>query len=136
MGIALGIDYGTKRTGIAITDPMRIIASGLTTVSTNSLEDFIDDIVIKKDINCFVVGKSINLDGEYNQVSDHVNGFIKRLRKKYPEIEIHEIDERFTSKIAKRSILKSGVNKKKRRNKALVDQVSATILLQDYLDYL
>lgn len=136
MGIVLGIDYGTKRTGIAITDPMRIIASGLTTVSTNSLEDFIDDIVIKKDINCFVVGKSINLDGGYNQVSDHVNGFIKRLRKKYPEIEIHEIDERFTSKIAKRSILESGVNKKKRRNKALVDQVSATIILQDYLDYL
>ena len=73
MGIVLGIDYGTKRTGIAITDPMRIIASGLTTVSTNSLEDFIDDIVIKKDINCFVVGKSINLDGGYNQVSDHLD---------------------------------------------------------------
>jgi putative Holliday junction resolvase len=135
MGKVLGIDYGTKRTGIAITDAMQIIASGLTTVSTHSLDDFIADIIIKENIDCFVVGDPKNLDGTNTNSTGHVNGFVKRLQILYPTILVHQIDERFTSKIAKQSILASGIKKKGRQNKALVDEVSATIILQNYLDY-
>lgn len=135
MGKALGIDYGTKRTGIAITDAMQIIASGLTTVTTNSLDDFIADIVSKEDIECFVVGDPKNLDGTDTNSTGNVNTLVKRLKILYPKILIHQIDERFTSKIAKQSILASGIRKKRRQNKALVDEVSATIILQDYLDF-
>jgi len=135
MGKALGIDYGTKRTGIAITDAMQIIATGLTTVSTALLDKFITDLVQKEVIVCFVVGDPKNLDGTPTDSTGHVNGFVKRLQKTYPTIPIHKIDERFTSKIAKQSILASGMKKKGRQNKALVDEVSATIILQNYLDY-
>lgn len=135
MGKALGIDFGTKRTGIAITDAMQIIATGLSTVPTNSLDAFIDDIVVKEKIECFVVGDPKNLDGSATDSTGHVNGFVKRLKQKFPTIPVHQIDERFTSKIAKQSILASGVKKKGRQNKALVDEVSATIILQNYLDY-
>ena len=133
MGKALGIDYGTKRTGIAITDAMQIIATGLTTVATHTLDDFIADIVLKEDIDCFVVGDPKNLDGTNTDSTAHVSGFVKRLQKLYPTTLVHQIDERFTSKIAKQSILASGVKKKSRQNKALVDKVSATIILQNYL---
>jgi len=135
MGKALGIDFGTKRTGIAITDAMQLIAGGLTTVLTHLLDDFIADLVQKESIECFVVGDPKNLDGSNTDSTGHVNGFVKRLQKKYPKISVHKIDERFTSKIAKHSILLSGIKKKERRNKALVDEVSATIILQNYLDY-
>jgi len=135
MGKALGIDYGTKRTGIAITDAMQIIASGLTTVATHNLDDFIADIVAKETIECFVLGDPKNLDGTATDSTGHVNGFLKRLQKKYPQIPVHQVDERFTSKIAKQSILASGIKRKGRQNKALVDEVSATIILQDFLDY-
>jgi putative Holliday junction resolvase len=135
MGKALGIDYGTKRTGISITDAMQIIASGLTTVATHTLDDFISNLVQKEAIECFVIGDPKNLDGTVTDSTGHVNGFTKRLQQKYPEIPIHQIDERFTSKIAKQSILASGAKKKVRQDKALVDQVSATIILQNYLDY-
>jgi len=134
MGKALGIDYGTKRTGIAISDSMQIIGSGLTTVSTHILDDFIADILKKEDIDCFVVGDSKNLDGTNTDITGHINSFLRRLRRLYPKILVHQIDERFTSKIAKQSILESGVTKKKRQEKALVDKVSATIILQTYLD--
>jgi putative Holliday junction resolvase len=135
MGKALGIDFGTKRTGIAITDSMQLIAGGLTTVLTHLLDDFITDLVQKESIECFVVGDPKNLVGSCTDNTGHVNGFVKRLEKKYPEIPVYQIDERFTSKIAKQSIFASGVKKKVRQNKALVDKVSATIILQNYLDY-
>ena len=135
MGKALGIDYGTKRTGIAITDAMQIIASGLTTIETHTLDNFIADIIIKENIECFVVGDPKNLDGTATDSTGHVNSFVKRLQKTHPTIDVHQIDERFTSKIAKQTILASGVKKKGRQNKALVDKVSATIILQNYLDY-
>jgi len=135
MGKALGIDYGTKRTGIAITDAMQIIASGLTTVATHTLTNFIANIVVKENIDCVVVGEPKNLDGSATNSTRHVNGFIKRLKQQYPSIPVYLIDERFTSKIAKQSILASGVKKKGRQNKALVDEVSATIILQNFLDY-
>ena len=135
MGKALGIDFGSKRTGIAITDAMQIIAGGLTTVLTHLLDDFIADLVQKENIESFVVGDPKNLDGSNTDSTGHVNGFVKRLQKTYPTIPVYKIDERFTSKIAKQSILASGIKKKERRNKALVDEVSATIILQNYLDY-
>ena len=135
MGKLLGIDYGAKRTGIAMTDSMQIIASGLTTVDTHKLDDFISNIVVKEDIECFVVGDPKNLDGTYTDNTRDVNSFVKKLKKLYPGILLRQIDERFTSKIAKQSILASGIKKQARQNKALVDEVSATIILQDYLDF-
>ena len=135
MGKVLGIDFGTKRTGIAITDAMQIIATGHSTVSTNSLDAFITDIVVKEKIECFVVGDPKNLDGSATDSTGHVNRFVKRLEQKFPTIPVYQIDERFTSKIAKQSILASGLKKKGRQNKSLVDEVSATIILQNYLDY-
>ena len=135
MGKALGIDYGTKRIGISITDAMQIIASGLTTVKTNNIYNFIADIIIKEDIDCFVVGYPKNLDGSSTDCTNHINNFIKKIKKLYPSIPIHQIDERFTSKIAKKSILLSGIKKRRRQDKFLVDEVSATIILQDYLKY-
>ena len=135
MGKALGIDYGTKRTGIAITDAMQIIASGLTTVDTHSLDTFIANIILKENIECFVVGDPKNLDGTNTDSTAYVNSFVKRLQELYPTIPVHQIDERFTSKIAKKSILASGIKKKGRQNKALVDEVSATLILQYYLQY-
>ena len=134
MGKAIGIDYGTKRTGIAITDLMQIIASPLTTVATHRLDVFIEEIVKRDNISSFAIGFPINLDGSKTDVASHVDGFIKRLKNKYASIPIHRIDERFSSKIARKSILLSGVKKTKRKNRMLVDKVSATIILQDYLD--
>ena len=135
MGKALGIDYGTKRTGIAITDHEKIIAFGLTTVATSLIYDFIADLFLKDDIDFFVVGYPINLDGNETDNTHHVKNFITNIKKKYPTISVHKVDERLTSKIAKKAILASGVKKIKRRNKALVDEVSATIILQNFLDY-
>ena len=135
MGKLLGIDYGAKRTGIAMTDSMQIIASGLTTVDTHKLDDFISNIILKEDIECFVVGDPKNLDGTYTDNTRDVNSFVKKLQKLYPGILLRQIDERFTSKIAKQSILASGIKKQARQNKALVDEVSATIILQNYLDF-
>jgi len=135
MGKALGIDYGTKRTGIAITDSLQIIASGLTTISTRSIYNFIDNIIYKENIDYIVVGSPKNLDGSSTECTPHVDRFITRFKKLYPLISVYQIDERYTSKIAKKSILFCGVKKGKRRDKALVDMVSATIILQNYLDF-
>ena len=135
MGKGLAIDYGTRRTGIAITDNMQIIASGLTTVNTHNLEAFITSFLKKEDIDFFVVGDPKNLDGTKNDITGHVNGFVQRLKRLSPETPVHRIDERYTSKLAKRSILASGIRKKLRQKKYLVDEVSATIILQNYLDY-
>ena len=133
MAKALGIDYGTKRTGIAITDELQIIASCLTTVSTKQLDNFIAKLLNQHDIECFVIGDPKNLDGSSTNSSPYVEIFVRKLRDTYPEIVIHRVDERFTSKIAKQSIIKSGVNRKKRQDKKLVDKISATIILQSYL---
>ena len=133
MAKALGIDYGTKRTGLAITDELQIIASCLTTVSTHQLHRYIANLIKQQDIECFVVGDPKNLDGSKTNSSSYVESFIRKLKDTYPEIVIHRIDERFTSKIAKQSIFSSGVNRKRRQDKKLVDKISATIILQSYL---
>ena len=135
MGKVLGIDYGTKRIGIAISDETQIIASGLTTVATHDIDKFILELLKKETITCFVVGDPKNLDGTSTDSSIHVNSFVNRLKHRFPNISIYKIDERFTSKIAKKSILACGVKKKRRQDKSLIDKVSATIILQNYLDY-
>jgi|TARA_B100000745_G_scaffold124137_1_gene80803 putative Holliday junction resolvase len=131
---ALGIDYGKKRVGIAISDSLQIIASALTTIDTPNIFTFLKDLLEKEEIDCFVVGEPKNLDGTPTDSTVITKEFVAKLSKKYPHISIKRIDERFTSKIAKQSILDAGIKKMKRRDKALVDKVSAAIILQSYLD--
>ncbi len=132
----MAIDYGKKRTGIAVTDPLQLIANGLTTVSTPTLFDFIQDYVSKEDVECIVVGQPKQPNGNDSENMKRITPFVNRLRKLLPNIPVEYYDERFTSVLAQRAILDSGVKKKERReNKGLVDQVSATIILQDYMEY-
>ena len=134
MAKALGIDYGKKRIGVAISDSLQMIASSLCTVDTADIFIFIKDFLAKEKIDCFVVGEPKNLDGTPTDSTQITQNFVAKLSKKYPQILIQRIDERFTSKIAKQSILDAGIKKMKRRDKSLVDKVSAAIILQSYLD--
>ncbi len=129
----LGIDYGKKRTGIAETDDLQIVASGLTTVDTEKLMDFLLDYLSKNQVEKIIIGESLDLDGNKNPIEREIEKFIQKFKKKFPEIEIVREDERYTSKMAFDAMLKGGVKKKKRRNKALIDQVSAALILQSYL---
>jgi putative Holliday junction resolvase len=134
MSRILGIDYGTKRTGIAVTDTLQIIASGLTTVATQELFDFIEKYLKEEEVEAFVVGEPLYPDGNPAQIAPHVKGFVNKLRKLYPDLPVHMQDERYTSEAAKQVILQSGANRKKRQDKALVDKVSAALILEDYLN--
>tara|TARA_Y100001934_G_C12016353_1_gene614639 strand:+ start:317 stop:730 length:414 start_codon:yes stop_codon:yes gene_type:complete len=134
MGKAVGIDFGTKRIGFAISDSTEMIATPLATIKTHTVNEFISQLVSKEEISCFIVGFPINLNTHYTDSTSHVIGFIKRLKNQYPMIPVFEIDERFTSKIAKNAIANSVLKKQDRRNKQLIDKISATIILQDYLD--
>ena len=136
MSKILAIDYGSKRVGVAITDSLKIIASGLATVSTNKIYSFLEEVIDKEMISHIVIGLPKNLDNSNTDSTYEINVFINKLKQLYPDISIDSIDERFTSSMAKKAILSSGVNKKRRRDKALVDQVSATIILQSYLQML
>lgn len=135
MAKALGIDYGKKRVGIAISDSLQIIASALTTIETKQFFLFLIELFQKEEIDRFVVGDPKNLDGTATDSTEMTEKFVEKLSIKYPNIPIKRIDERFTSKIAKQSILDAGIKKMKRRDKALVDKVSAAIILQSHLDY-
>jgi len=130
----LGIDYGEKRVGVAISDSLQIIASSLTTIETKQFFLFLIELLQKEDIDRFVVGEPRNLDGTATDSTEMIEKFIEKLSIKYPNIPIKRIDERFTSKIAKQIILDAGTKKSKRRDKALVDKVSAAIILQSHLD--
>ena len=132
----VALDYGSKRVGVAISDPENKIAFGLKTISTELVLKYIIDLVASEKISLVVIGFPLNLDGSLNDISHEINVFINKLNQKIPEIIIEKYDERFTSVIAKRTILNSGIGKQKRQNKSLVDKVSATIILQSYLDYL
>ena len=134
MAKALGIDYGKKRIGIAISDDTQIIASPLCTVRTAEVFTFLKELLAKEEVNCIVVGEPKNLDGSPTDSTKHTAGFVAKLTKKHPDISIKSIDERFTSKMAKQSILAAGTKKMKRRDKAVVDKVSAAIILQSFLD--
>lgn len=136
MARILAIDYGTKRTGLAVTDPLQIIASGLETIPTREVFDYLSDYVRAEEVEKIVVGAPLHLDGTPAQIAHLVIGFVRQLSKLFPDIEIVTHDERFTSVEAKRIILQSGVKKKKRRDKSLVDKISAVLILQDYLQHL
>ena len=129
----LAIDYGKKRTGLAVSDPLKMIASGLTTVLSHELIPFLKKYLQQESVEQFVIGDPKNLDGSVTDATALVIECIRILQKNFPAIPIVKIDERFTSKIASRSMIEGGMRKKQRQNKGLVDEVSATILLQDYL---
>ena len=129
----MGIDYGTKRTGIAVTDPLQLIASGLTTVPTGELFDFLADYFQNEEVEKVVVGEPLYPDGNPAQIAHLVVGFVRKLKKKYPELEVVMQDERYTSNAAKEIIMQTGLKKKKRRDKALVDKIAAALILEDYL---
>ena len=129
----LAIDYGEKRTGIAVTDELQIIASGLTTVATKNLLPFIKDYTKKESVELFIIGKPTQMNNLDSESEKHILPFLKSLNNSIPNIPIIRVDERFTSKMAFQTMIDSGLNKKQRRNKALVDEISATIILQSYL---
>lgn len=133
MGILIGIDFGLKRSGIAVSDPMKIIASPLTTIETSQLIIFLDDYIPKEKVEKIILGKPLNLKGEMNPLEKDIQKFITILTKNHPNIEIIRIDERFTSSISKDIMLASGIGKMKRRDKSLLDKISASIILESYL---
>lgn len=130
----LSIDYGKKRTGIAVTDPLQIIAGGLATVSTSELYDFLVGYIGREPVERIVIGEPRQADGTPSENFARVEQFVNRWRKSQPSIPIEFYDERFTSVLAHRAMIDGGLRKKDRQNKALVDEISATILLQDYLE--
>jgi len=135
MSRIIGIDYGRKRTGIAVTDPLQIIAGGLETVATGEVEKWLERYVAVEPVERIVVGCPMMPDGtESDTMIRYVRPFIKRLKKKFPDITIDTLDERYTSKLAVRAMIDGGMKKKDRREKANIDKVSATILLQEYLE--
>ena len=135
MSRILSIDYGKKRTGLAVTDPLQIIANGLTTVETKDLLDFLLKYVKEEEVGQIVIGKPMQSNGQPSENLARVEAFVKRWRKVSPSVPIVFYDERFTSVLAHRAIIDGGVKKKARReNKGLVDEVSATIILQDYMN--
>ena len=133
MGRILAIDYGIRRTGIAVTDPERIIATGLTTVNTPTLLNFLKEYCKKEQVDVFVVGEPKHMDNTPSQSARIIEPFVQQLAQIFPDKEIARIDERFTSKMAFQSMIDGGLKKKQRQNKGMVDQVSATIMLQDYM---
>ena len=134
MSRILAIDYGRKRTGIAVTDPMQIIANGLTTVPTHKLVDFLLDYVGREKVERIVVGHPKQMNNEDSESMRYIVPFLNRLKKVLPEIPVELVDERFTSVLAHQAMIDGGLKKKARQNKALVDEISATIILQSYLE--
>jgi putative Holliday junction resolvase len=131
----LAIDYGIKRTGIAVTDEMQLIAFGLTTISSETAIAFLKDYFSKEKVECVIVGEPKQMDGTPSQSAEIINVFVAKFEVTFPEIKVERMDERFTSKMAFQTMIDSGLKKKQRQNKALVDEIAATILLQDYLQY-
>jgi putative Holliday junction resolvase len=130
----MAFDYGTKRIGIAVTDPLQIIATGLDTIHPNAIIDYLKKYMLTEQIERFIVGEPKQMDNTPSQSAQHVRGFVNLLKKTFPHVPISMLDERFTSKMATAAILASGRNKKDRQDKGLVDTVSATILLQGWME--
>lgn len=129
----IAIDYGLKRTGLAVTDPLQIIATGLMTIDSQKLIPFLKDYFQKEPVELILIGEPKNWDDTDTHATPLVNAIIKRLKKEFPHIPLQTVDERYTSKMARQSMLDMGLKKKERRNKALVDEIAATIMLQEYL---
>ncbi len=135
MGRVIAIDYGKKRTGIAVTDPLRLISNNLATVPSQEIYDFLTGYFSEEEVDVIVVGYPKKLNNEPSESVIYINPFIKKLEILFPDKEIVLMDERFTSKIAFRSMIEGGLKKKERRNKELIDKISANLILQSYLDY-
>ncbi|MDD2511888.1 MAG: Holliday junction resolvase RuvX [Proteiniphilum sp.] len=134
MARLLAIDYGKKRTGIAVSDPLQIIANGLTTVETPRLFDFLEEYLGREKVSCMVVGLPRQMNNEPSENMKRIEPFVNRLRKLYPHIPVVYFDERFSSRMAQQTMIDGGLKKKDRQNKALVDEISATIILQGYME--
>lgn len=134
MGRILSIDYGRRRTGIAVTDPLRIVASGLTTVPTHTLSQFLRDYTAREQVDLVVVGYPTDMRGNESESMQYIRPAVERLRREFPSLEFVYYDERFTSVLAHRAMIDGGMKKMDRRNKAIVDEISATILLNNYLE--
>lgn len=135
MARILSIDYGRKRTGLAVTDPLQIIAGGLATVSTSELFDWLKNYIAREQVERIVIGEPRQMDGSPSENLARVQQFVNRWRKAVPEVPIEFYDERFTSVMAHQAMLDGGLKKKARQDKALVDEISATIILEDYMRY-
>jgi len=133
MARILSIDYGGRRTGIAVTDPLQIIATGLTTVDTKELMPFLKKYFQQEQVELVIIGEPKNWDDSDTHATPLVNAFVKQFVKDFPTLPYKMVDERYTSKMAKQSMVESGMKKKDRRNKKLVDEIAATIMLQEYL---
>jgi len=135
MGRIMAIDYGRKRCGIAVTDPLRIIANGLTTVAAHEVLAFIQNYIKTEKVDTIVVGEPKDMKNNPSESAKYIEPFLKQLSKTLPDIEIKRYDERFTSVIAHQTMLDAGLSKKQRQNKELVDTISATLILQSYMEY-
>lgn len=135
MGRILAIDYGTKRTGVAVSDPLRLIAGGLETVATKDLERWLADYFAREDVSTVVLGKPLRMDGTPSETWRFIEPLARRLQQRWPDKEVVFHDERFTSVLAHRTMLESGIGRMARRDKALVDKISATIILQSYMEF-
>lgn len=134
MGRIISIDYGQKRVGLAVTDEMKIIATALATVRTMDLLPYLSEYVLTHEVECFVVGEARQMNNQASESAVFIEPFEKKLRKTFPHILVERVDERFTSLIASRAIREAGLKRKSRQNKALVDSVSATLMLQSYME--
>ena len=135
MACLVGIDFGIKRTGLSCTDPNQIIASGLKNLPTEEVTTFLQAYCQREDVAAFIIGQPVQKDGSPSAVEEQIQNFINILKKKFPNQIIERYDERFTSKLAVQAMVNGGLKKKQRKNKGMIDQVSATLILQSYLDY-
>lgn len=134
MGRILAIDYGNKRVGLAVTDEHQIIAGGLTTIHSKDIFNFLKDYLKKEIVELIVVGEPLDMQSKPSDFSRFVDPFVRKLKKQFPDIPVKRMDERFTSKLAMQTMIAAGLKKKARQNKALIDTISATIILQSYLE--
>ncbi|MBE6283048.1 MAG: Holliday junction resolvase RuvX [Mediterranea massiliensis] len=134
MSRILAIDYGRKRSGVAVTDVLQLVPNGLATIPSHELLQFVLDYVGRESVECIVIGLPKQMNNELSENMKYIEPFVRSLQKRLPAMPIHYVDERFTSVIAYRAMLDAGLKKKDRQNKALVDEISATIILQTYLD--
>ena len=134
MGRILAIDYGQKRVGLAVTDPLQIIANSLDTVHVKDIWDYLTQYLLKEKVDKIIVGYPMQMNNQPSQAVRFINPFVKKLEKTFPDISIELVDERFTSKMAHQTIMDAGLKKKDRQNKELIDKISATIILQSYLE--
>ena len=134
MGRIMAIDYGRRRTGLAVSDPLRIIATALTTVDTPSVMDYIKNYCAREEVDIFVVGEAKQMDNTPSESMQYIAPFVERLKREFPDKEVAMVDERFTSKMAFQSMIDSGLGRKKRRDKGTIDAVAATLILQSYMN--